>query len=70
MKITHCLPLIDREKCTLCGDCVQQCPQHVLALLEGRLVFTRPQDCTFCTACEAACPHGAVRCEFSIQWAQ
>jgi MinD superfamily P-loop ATPase len=64
------LPRIDRKKCVLCGECIDQCPQHVLAMQVNRLVFVRPQDCTYCTTCELVCPHYAMACDFSIQWAK
>jgi ferredoxin len=63
------LPEIDQKKCVSCGICVDACPQGVLALLEGKLIFKRPQDCTFCATCEESCPHDAVTCSYEIGWA-
>ena len=64
------LPVIDQNKCTLCGDCVDACPEEVLGLDSSRLVFTQPEACTYCTNCEAVCPEDAVRCAFEIRWAK
>ena len=63
------LPQIDQKKCVACGICVDACLQGVLALLEGKLIFERPQDCTYCATCEESCPHDAVTCSYEIGWA-
>jgi len=63
------LPVINKQKCVLCGLCVDICPEAVLSLQADKLVFANPQNCTFCAACEESCPEGAVRCEFEIRWA-
>jgi len=63
------LPQIDQKKCVACGICVDACPQGVLALLEGKLIFKHPQDCTYCATCEESCPHDAVTCSYEIGWA-
>ena len=62
------LPIINKQKCTLCGQCVDICPEGVLELEEDTLVIANPQNCTYCTTCEETCPEGAVRCEFVILW--
>lgn len=63
------LPVINKQKCVLCGLCVDTCPEHVLALQAGELIFANPQGCVYCADCEETCPEGAVRCEFVIRWA-
>jgi MinD superfamily P-loop ATPase len=63
------LPVIDKEKCTLCGTCVDVCPEDVLAIAEETLTYANPDQCTMCTECEAACPENAVACYFQIGWA-
>ena len=62
------LPIINKQKCILCGQCVDICPEGVLELEEDTLVIANPQNCTFCTTCEETCPEDAVRCEFVILW--
>jgi len=64
------LPEIDQQKCVLCGNCVDACQQHVLALLPDRLVFVHPQECTYCGDCEESCPQEAVACSYEIGWAR
>ena len=63
------LPVIDAAKCTLCGICVDACPEEVLAIEADTLVFSHPDQCTLCAECEALCPEGAVACYYQISWA-
>lgn len=62
------LPIIDQKKCTLCGECVTQCPSQALAMENKQLVFLQPVRCTYCGDCEAVCPQGAIRVEYEISW--
>jgi 2-oxoglutarate ferredoxin oxidoreductase subunit delta len=55
---------IDIEKCKGCGDCVENCPQQAIALVEENgkkyAVYTgSPDDCIGCMSCET-CQDGAV----------
>jgi MinD superfamily P-loop ATPase len=59
-------PEIDAEKCMGCGECVEHCPTHAVALVEGKATIVGPEDCTYCTDCEAFCPQGAIQCPFEI----
>ena len=63
------LPLIDREKCTICGMCVEVCPESVLSVESGNLTIVNPKRCTSCAQCEDVCPEGAVRVFYQISWA-
>jgi len=63
------LPVIGATKCTLCGICVDACPEEVLAIEAGALVFAHPEQCTLCAECEAVCPESAVACYYQISWA-
>lgn len=63
------LPIINKKKCTVCGLCVDACPEEVLSLISGELTLVNPQDCIYCATCEETCPENAVRCEFEIHWA-
>jgi len=60
------IPEIDLEKCTGCGDCVEQCPTKAVELVRGKAIMVRPEDCNYCTDCEAFCPSGAIKCPFGI----
>ena len=54
-------PKIDREECTGCGICVDECPQECLELdSEDIAVLARPEKCDSCATCEEACPTEAI----------
>jgi RnfABCDGE-type electron transport complex B subunit len=70
------LPIIDAEKCTACGDCIDVCPKNVLELypVEQRLVVQCKSElegddmlalckvaCTGCTRCVADAPDGLLK---------
>ena len=63
------IPVIDRQKCTVCGMCVDVCPENVLAIEAGALVYAHPDACTMCAECESVCPENAVRVHYQISWA-
>ncbi|MBY9002003.1 MAG: 4Fe-4S binding protein, partial [Candidatus Heimdallarchaeota archaeon] len=49
------IPVIDNEKCTLCGKCSDSCEYNALANLPGQiLVFDR--ICHGCGVCSFVCP--------------
>jgi len=62
------LPQIDLTRCILCGRCVQACPTQAVEMLASGPTIVRPDACTYCTACEAICPVGAITCTFEIVW--
>jgi len=69
------LPIVDVDKCTSCGDCVEICPKHILVLLpvsqhllvqckselegDGILDLCR-RACTACGKCVADAPPGLL----------
>lgn len=48
------------DKCTLCGKCVEVCPEKVHLINEGTHHINF-EDCTTCGRCVEACPNGALR---------
>ena len=59
-------PVLDRSRCTACGDCVPACPPAVLALVRRRLQFVNPAACDYCGECEAICREDAISCPYEI----
>lgn len=53
--------LIDKEKCTACGLCVEACPFSALAV-ENEVAVVK-DGCTMCGACVDSCPMGAISME-------
>lgn len=50
--------LIDKEKCTGCGQCIEDCVGGVLTCAEGKARAVRP--CIQCGHCTAVCPAAAI----------
>jgi len=53
-------PVIDREKCSGCGTCVEVCPSDVFVLEAEIPQVAVPEECIECSACVDNCPVGAV----------
>lgn len=53
---------VDREKCSRCGECVNDCPVNILVIGDGVpfVADGRTTDCIGCQHCLAVCPEGAV----------
>ena len=59
---------IDKDKCTACGECVEECSNRVLKVVGIKVLIdhqhinvVKPEDCTGCLSCVEACPEGAIR---------
>lgn len=51
--------VIDQQKCTGCGLCLDVCPDQTISLEEGKAVVSG-EKCLQCGHCAAICPTGAV----------
>ncbi|MCD4650502.1 MAG: 4Fe-4S binding protein [Candidatus Cloacimonetes bacterium] len=51
--------LVDNEKCTGCGQCVDTCPVAALEV-KGEVVVVDEETCIDCGACIDACPFEAL----------
>lgn len=57
-------PIIDEDKCTHCGICVDICTEDVFFGSPKKQLpqVTYPHECVYCNACVEECPaKGAVR---------
>ena len=53
--------IVDLDKCTGCGTCVQDCPVGAIRLKKKKAVIG--ERCTQCKACRRICPEEAIRLE-------
>lgn len=60
------LPMIDPQRCTGCGRCVDACPTEALGTVAGKAALVAPDACTYCTACQDICPENAIALPFLI----
>jgi NAD-dependent dihydropyrimidine dehydrogenase PreA subunit len=53
--------VIDNDKCTGCGTCVETCPVAVYEIKDKKSVPVKPDECLVCRACEVQCPESAIQ---------
>jgi NAD-dependent dihydropyrimidine dehydrogenase PreA subunit len=51
---------IDQKKCTGCGQCIPDCPEGALQLIEGKARLVSDRFCDGLGACIGTCPEGAI----------
>lgn len=58
------------DHCTKCGDCLEACPEAVIAIDQDGFPTFQPSDdpCTFCGQCALACPTEALQFERMADW--
>jgi len=56
-------PILEKDKCTVCGNCVDICPMDVFFGSKDNdvPVITYPEECWHCNACVMECPADAIR---------
>ena len=52
-------PKIRRKECVGCGKCAESCPQHTIAIQEGKAVIDYKQ-CIRCFCCHEMCPKHVI----------
>jgi NAD-dependent dihydropyrimidine dehydrogenase PreA subunit len=63
------MPVIDADRCDLCGDCVLACPNHAVSLKADDGLVLDEEACAYCGDCEDICPQGAIRLPYDIRGA-
>lgn len=57
------------DSCTMCGACVDACPNNALVVEEGggRIALQYYHDkCVGCKICEKVCPHGSIKVYYRV----
>jgi len=54
------VPLLDEDRCRLCGACADFCQFKAISLL-GKHLMLFPEMCHGCGGCLSVCPEGALR---------
>jgi MinD superfamily P-loop ATPase len=57
--ITVPVPIVDMDKCTLCGKCCEVCRFSAIVVI-GDQVLTFPEMCHGCGGCSLLCPENAI----------
>lgn len=52
---------IDEEKCTGCGECIPNCPEGALQIIDGKARLISDLFCDGLGACIGSCPVGAIK---------
>ncbi len=61
MKITRKIIEIDEELCTGCGECVPDCAEGSLRIIDGKAKLVADNLCDGLGACLGSCPTGALK---------
>lgn len=54
------MPWIDKNQCSACGICIEQCPANAISWVDNKAAIDM-QMCIRCGTCHDACPREAVR---------
>ena len=53
------IPKVNKEECTGCEECVEECPADAITMVDGIAVING-DECTECSACVDTCPAEAI----------
>lgn len=51
---------VDAAKCEGCEECVNNCPQEVFRMVDGKSDPYQTSECVFCETCLSVCPPTAI----------
>jgi electron transport complex protein RnfB len=57
------IPVIDKDMCTGCGNCVEVCPPLALSLMDEEVALEE-EFCEECGFCAVECPTQAIKIIF------
>jgi uncharacterized protein len=60
------IPIIDKESCTGCGNCLEVCPPQAISF-KNEKAFIEDDICEECGFCVAECPVKAITLPFAMQ---
>ena len=63
MSVRRQIIKIDEEKCTGCGDCIPNCPEGALQVIDGKARLISDLFCDGLGACIGTCPVDAISVE-------
>jgi ferredoxin len=52
--------VVDRDECTGCGLCVDECPSEAISLDEEGIAKVDADECVDCGACVDVCPTASI----------
>lgn len=55
--------LVEEDKCTGCGECIDDCPGDVYELIDSKAVPSNIDECHGCSTCADVCPEDAITIE-------
>ena len=53
------IPKVNKEECTGCEECVEECPAEAISMKDDVAVIDG-NECTECSACVDTCPAEAI----------
>ncbi len=60
------MPRIAQALCNGCGACIAACPSQALGWQAGKAGLLRPDQCSYCAACENICPVNAITLPYLV----
>ena len=57
------MPVVNKDKCTGCGECVEVCPCEVFELQDEKSEPVNADECLGCESCIEVCEAGAITVE-------
>jgi Na+-translocating ferredoxin:NAD+ oxidoreductase RNF subunit RnfB len=62
------LPVVDKEKCTACGNCVKACPRAIISLVPvSKVVHVRCKNTDPGAAVRRVCKVGCISCQICVR---